>query len=76
MKRTKEWWHRLTKDERRRLFELEHPYGSQYGVGGYLPDDCSECGRCGNPMLGCGLCRTCLTELDRLITKASISFVQ
>ena len=34
----------------------------------YLPDDCSECGSCGNPHLGYGLCRECnrrLIELDK-----------
>ena len=69
MKRTKEWWSRLTKDERSELYWLER---SQYSGGGsaYIPDDCTECGRCGTPHLGYGLCRLCLKRLIELVEKA------
>ena len=70
MKRTKEWWDMLNKQERSRLFELEHSHSSGYGAGGYLPDDCSDCGGCGNPIMGVGLCNRCSRELDDLIAKA------
>jgi len=72
MKRTKEWWARLNKWERRRLVNIERrQQGSGYSAGGYLPDDCSECGGCGSPMLGCGLCPHCSAEYDRLLKKAN-----
>jgi hypothetical protein len=71
MKRTKEWWKRLTKDERSRLYWLEHQKGSGYSAGGYLPDDCSECG-CGSPMLGAGgFCPVCSAEYNRILNKAN-----
>jgi len=73
MKRTKEWWARLTKDERGYLVYLEkanNQYGG-YGGGGYLPDDCSECTACGQPMLGSGLCTYCSDNLYRLIDKGN-----
>lgn len=70
MKRTKEWWSRLNKEERRRLIELERSFGSgPYGAGGYLPDDCSECDGCGQPQMGIGLCANCCKELSTLISK-------
>ena len=71
-RRDSAFWARLTPDERSLLVVLEravnHPGG--YGGGGYLPDDCSECPACGNPTLGCGLCRRCGADLDRLLAKA------
>ena len=70
MRRTKEWWNRLSKGERIRLVYLEHAPSGGYGGGGYLPDDCSECGGCSQPMLGCGLCQWCSRELSELIGKA------
>ena len=72
MKRTKRWWTCLTKEERSRLVYLEHAenQSGSYGGGGYLPDDCSECGSCSNPHPGTGLCRSCLSELIELIDKA------
>ena len=36
-----------------------------------MPDDCSECSGCGQPMLGIGLCSSCLKELISLIEKAT-----
>lgn len=74
MSRTKEWWGRLTKEERSELYWLERNQdsGGCYGGGGYLPDDCSECGHCGNPHLGgCGLCLQCLDRLIALHKKAA-----
>jgi hypothetical protein len=71
MKRTKEWWERLTKAERSELYWLERAGSSGYGGGGYLPDDCSECGYCSQPFLGSGdLCLPCLHRLIELCDKA------
>jgi len=68
MRRTKEWWHKLAKWERTRLVELEWSHSSRSS---YLPDDCCDCGGCGQPTLGYGLCPSCSQELERLITKAN-----
>lgn len=69
MRRTKEWWARLTKWERSELYWLErgdkHSYGSAY-----LPEDCTECGYCSTPSLGSGLCPRCLDRLIALLDKA------
>lgn len=73
MKRNKEWWARLSRKERKELVYLEkasNNYNS-YGGGGYLPDDCSECSFCENPMVGIGLCDKCSCRLNFLIRKAS-----
>lgn len=72
MRRTKEWWAALEKWERVWLVHAErwqHKYGG-YGVGGYLPDDCSECSICGQAQLGSGACAYCLGEMGRIISKA------
>ena len=59
----------LTKPERARYMQLQmSPASSRYG--GYLPDDCSECGACGEPILGSGWCQRCSSEFDTLRTKA------
>ena len=72
MKRTKEWWAALTKEERSELIWLERKnYSGSYGDGGYLPDDCSECCSCGQPQLGSGLCPVCSNRLTYLIEKAN-----
>jgi len=72
MRRTREWWARLTKDERARLVYLERSanLGGGYGGGGYLPDDCCECGSCGTPSTSSGLCPICLDDLIVLVAKA------
>lgn len=66
MKRTKEWWARLTEDERRRLVYLEC-FGGRYS---FLPDDCCECPSCSTPHISTGLCPLCQRELDALLAKA------
>jgi len=68
MKRTKEWWAALTKEERAELVWLEKsPHSTRSW---YLPDDCSECSGCENPQMGSGLCQDCSDRLDELINKA------
>ena len=66
---TKENFARLTAEERGRLMYLQMSpaYG---GRSSFLPDDCSECGSCGEPTLGSGWCRRCSDDYNRLITKA------
>jgi len=71
MRRTKEWWARLTKSERSELVMLERLEARGGGGGSsYLPDDCSECSNCSTPHLGYGLCPRCFNRLENLIAKA------
>lgn len=71
--RDKGFWRRLTKAERSRLMYLQmHSGPTGYGGGGYLPDDCSECGACGQPMLGSGgWCRACYRDWESLVAKGA-----
>ena len=72
MRRTKEWWARLNKEERSTLVYFERHQYEYYGGGGYLPDDCSECSGCGQPMVGGGgLCSSCYDNLEKLIAKGN-----
>lgn len=71
MKRTKQWWAKLDKDERARLVWLEKYSNHYYSNDGYLPDDCSECSGCGDPCMGSGLCIHCLNEIQRIVDKAN-----
>lgn len=68
---SKRWWRGLTKNERRLLVGVmmarSVPYG---GYGGEYPDDCSECGSCGEAMLGTGLCSYCYSIYETLHKKA------
>jgi hypothetical protein len=67
---TKEFWRRLTAAERRELVALQFAKSGPYGGGGYLPDDCSECGACGQPMLGsAGMCGACYKRFVALCAK-------
>lgn len=70
MRRTKEWWARLTKPERSELWWLEYGDKHSGSGGGWYPDDCGECGNCGCPSLGGGLCQICLNRLIGLLNKA------
>jgi len=67
MRRNKEWWSRLTSEERSELYWLERATGSSNN--GYLPEGYGECGVCGTPCLS-DLCSNCLTRLIFLIDKA------
>lgn len=62
-------WNNLTTQERRRYMQLQMSPQGSYSLSGYLPDDCGECGACGQPMLGCGWCSDCLKEYIRLREK-------
>lgn len=76
MRRTREWWARLTKAERSMLVRLERieSRGSVGAGSSYLPDDCSECGNCSVPHMGHGLCPGCFHRLESLIAKADGRF--
>jgi hypothetical protein len=68
---TKECFARLEPQERGYLMHLQMSQGyGPYGAGGYLPEDCSECGACGEPILGVGWCGTCSADYERLVAKA------
>jgi len=73
MKRTKQWWAALTKEERSELHWLErhNSIWAVRGGSGNLPDDCSECPNCSTPHTGIGLCPVCNLRLDVLINKAN-----
>jgi hypothetical protein len=61
MRRTKDWWAALTRPERIWLVYAEKNDRAFYSP--YLPDDCSECGVCGQPQLGGGgMCTYCLNK--------------
>ena len=64
----KENFSRLTGEERSRLMRLQMS-PSYYPRDGSLPDDCSECGACGAPMLGSGWCNYCSDEYESLVKK-------
>ena len=69
--RDKAFWRNLTKWERGELMMLQTSHSSSsYGGGGYLPDDCSECGSCGQPILGTGWCSACYARYEELMRKA------
>ena len=62
-------WTNLTQDERSfyMMLQMSPRYG---GRSAYLPDDCSECGFCGTPMLGSGgFCNTCYSNWQALRDK-------
>ncbi len=67
---TKEGMARLTPDERRELMFMQmSPAGRNDG---YVPDDCSYCDVCGDPILGSGggMCRRCYARWETLMDKA------
>ncbi len=69
MRRTKEWWARLTKEEREALVWLDKA-NRDYGSSSYLPEPYGFCG-CGTPTNGGGICSECSDDRERLIQKAN-----
>ena len=66
---TRENMGRLTIDERQELMYLQmSPQGNRSP---YLPDDCGECGACGDACLGAGWCHHCHERFEYLADKAS-----
>lgn len=70
MRRNKIFWSKLTPEERFRLWHYEREQNMYGFMGGYLPDDSSECMSCGNPMLGAGQCVKCLDDFIAIVNKA------
>ena len=62
-------WNNLTKEERAEYMRLQMSSYGSYDRTGYLPDDCGECGACGQPTLGAGWCRDCLRRWIELHNK-------
>lgn len=69
MKRDKQFWLSFTPEERIRLWHYERDQNRFSRMGGYLPDDSSECVSCGDPMLGSGQCSRCLNDFISLLKK-------
>lgn len=69
MKRTKEWWSRLTPSERSELVTLE---GKQHRGGAHwsLPDGWSICLGCNNPHHDIGMCPSCKERIRELRANA------
>ena len=68
-------WSNLTKQEWAEYMRLQmSPSGT--GRRGYLPEDCSECSACGQPMLGSGFCPECYARWDQLSRKLEGADVQ
>jgi hypothetical protein len=66
-------WNNLTKEERAQYMRLQmSPHGG-YDRSGYLPDDCGECGACGQPILGTGWCHSCYLIWKTLSDKLKVS---
>lgn len=65
---TKEKMARLLPDERRELMWLQMSPSSG-GRSAYLPDDCGECGACGDTCLGSGWCPRCYKRHEALMEK-------
>ena len=65
-------WDNLNKEERSTYMRIQMSPSGGYDRSGYLPDDCGECGACGQPILGIGLCRNCYKtwkELDEKLRR-------
>ena len=60
-------WNNLTREERATYMRLQMSPAGGSDRSGYLPEDCGECGACGQPILGTGWCSSCYKtwkELD------------
>jgi len=60
-------WENLSKEERATYMKLQVSPSGGYDRSGYLPDDCGECGACGQAIVGTGWCHNCYLiwkELD------------
>lgn len=71
-RRTREWWSRLSPEERSELVGLERLV-ARPGAGAsdaYLPEGYGECARCDYPA-SWTLCDRCLSRLCALIAKAN-----
>jgi len=62
-------WNNLSREEKAEYMRLQMSPQGEYDRSGYLPDDCGECGACGEPTLGGGWCYSCRTRYSELRTK-------
>lgn len=62
-------WQNLTKEERATYMRLQMSPQGGYDRSGYLPDDCGECGACGQPTIGGGWCHSCYLKWKELNDK-------
>ena len=63
-------WNNLTKEESGEYMRLQMSPAHISKIDGYLPDDCSECGACGQPCFGTvGWCNDCLNRWQVLHSK-------
>lgn len=69
MRRTKQWWAQLTKDERHALMYIEHR-AKLPTLLNRIPDRVHNCKVCSDPYLSHGLCVKCSNRLSGLIAKA------
>jgi len=70
MKRTKEWWARLTSDERSHLVFIEKHHNELACGSAYLPEGVRECPACGQ-LSHYGLCDYCSGKQEEYINKAN-----
>ena len=68
-KRTKEWWGRLTKEERSDLVKLER--ANHQPVVEYFGDGSAQCPGCGNLTIPGCFCAHCVQKYGYLIAKAN-----
>jgi len=67
--KTKLNWDNLTKEERAEYMRLQMSPSGDHDRSGYLPDDCGECGACGQPIVGTGWCHNCCQRWQELDNK-------
>lgn len=65
-------WNNLSKAERTEYMRLQMSPQGGYDRSGYLPDDCGECGVCGQPTIGGGWCSGCLKRHQELREKMGV----
>ena len=62
-------WNNLTKEEAAEYMRLQMSPQGGYDRSGYLPEDCGECGACGNATIGGGWCSPCSARFRVLLNK-------
>jgi len=67
MRRTREWWARLTKEERAELVWMERSDGGGYSDN--LPEGYGMCTVCSTPTGGGGMCQDCYARWRELVDK-------
>ena len=70
MRRTKEWWKALDKDERSHLIFIEKHHNKSARGSAFLPEGVGECPACGQ-LSTFGLCEYCSSSREKYIDKAN-----